>query len=179
MAFSVVWELIPLKSGEERIRSLPLSGLGFEGQEITPPKEVQEVFKDVTYVQRAYKVRDRVYIVSILDGTHNRHAVHDPTFCAYGGGWAVSGRERLPVEGGQVEKVTMVKGDQKRELLLWFSNRAHKFPSIYEYWYVASIRRLSMGYSGEEPIRIMVQPVDNDTPNWREFIRNFPPLWEI
>lgn len=176
----VLWEAFPLADAKSRLDSLPLRGETFDGQTLPLSDMEVTVFEGCNLIKRIYRVGSDRMFLTIVDGTNNRNAVHDPTLCFSGSGWEVSERERLEVDGGYAEIITLKKGIRRREVLLWFSEGDRKYGSVVTYWYRTALRRLTMGLSGNEPVRIIVElnrPGINI--NWKEIMNQFPELFEV
>lgn len=179
LLMGVIWEFYPLSDASERLHSLPLSGPGFAGYDVPINETERAVFLDNHLVKRIYQVAGQHFFLSIVDGTHHRSAVHDPTLCFQGEGWSIEGRRPLRLVNGEGEILTLKRDEESREVLLWFSDGKQRYSSLIRYWYQTMVRRLSLGRSGEEPVRVIVQPVGKDPVEWNKLLRDFYPLWAL
>lgn len=177
--FGIVWDRYPLQDAQDRLDAFPLQGAGFRGQEL-PLTEFEAAFlENVNVMKRYYAVGDQQVFLTAIDGTHNRSAVHDPTYCYVGSGWHVVDRERVIFAGGEADKIIIARPGQQREVLLWFSDGKERFASVFQYWIRATLRRISFGASGQEPVRVIMQPVGGEQPDWKKLMRDFVPLQDL
>lgn len=179
ITLGVVWQTYPLPDAKKRMDALPLNGPGFRGEEIAATPFEVDFFKGVNMIKRMYKVDDRSFFVTVLDGTHNRHVVHDPYYCITGSGWQINHKESLTIPGGEASLVSMNKDGYERQALFWFSNGTTRFASPMHYWIEATIRRVSLGWSGPEPVLILIQPLDNKSVDWHKLIDALNPVFSI
>ena len=178
--FVFLLEKVPMEDGLKRLDQLPLKGEEFFGKKIALTPMEESVFQGCNLIKRFYSVDGVSVFVTVVDGTKNRNAVHDPTLCFVGEGWKIDSQKKMEIEGGDATIITISKGIINKEVALWFSEGEKKYGSPMTYWLRASLRRLTLGYSGEEPLRVMVQPVAyNRTVNWKEMIEKFPELMEL
>jgi len=170
-----LWEFIPLEDASERMNTLPLSGNGFHGKDLPLEPWEKETFKSIGIMKRQYQLAGSTIFVSILDGTNDHHAVHDPQLCFTGDGWNILERENVAVANGSAVIIKMRKGLFYREAVLWFSNGKSRHASIFKFYLQTALRRLTFGWSGGEPIRIIIQPASSSKTNWAEILSS--PLW--
>lgn len=175
----MIWQFAPIPDAQERVKELPLNGIGFQGKAIPLEPFEEEYFKDVTVLKRVYEVDGQYFFVTILDGTKNRHVVHDPYYCFRGGGWEIIEEHTFSLNKGNGSKLLITKDNQQREALFWFSDGSKQHSSPLNYWLQTSLRRLTLGMSGNEPLLIVVQPLMNEPVNWEAFKKHFSNLFEI
>lgn len=175
----VVWQFAPLPDAKKRMEELPLSGIGYKGKAIPLEPFEEEFFKDVTVLKRVYEVGGQPFFITVLDGTKNRHVVHDPYYCFRGGGWEIIEEDKFPLSMGNGSKLLITKDNQQREALFWFSDGTTQHSSPLNYWLQTSLRRLSLGMSGNEPLLIVVQPLINEPVDWEAFKKDFSNLFEL
>ena len=179
VALGLLWEFYPLTDAQARVRALPRSGLNFAGQDLTIPAGMLPLFGKAQVVKRGYQVADQRVIVWIIDGAHNRHAVHDPLYCLRGDGWRVISQNVFPVEGGEARLIRAEKNGREMDSLVWFSDGHERYASTLRYWWQTTLRRLTFGRSGPEPVLITVQPVSTAPINWRQLTDQFTPLFDL
>ncbi|MDP1835577.1 MAG: exosortase-associated EpsI family protein [Chlamydiales bacterium] len=173
----LLWQFIPLQDASKRIDELPLYGPSFVGRNIPLSPWEQGFFKNVNVLKRVYRVGGQDLFISALDGTNNRHAVHDPLYCFRGSGWEVVEQKSLPLaDGGSVAFVKLRKGKEEQDAMYWFSNGKEHYDAPLKYWWQATLRRLSLGASSQEPILIVIQPIDKSTLDWKQLVNLFPQL---
>lgn len=175
----VLWQFFPVTDASERMDSLPLSGFGFHSQEFEVTEVERAVFRDNNLMKRLVSMGRQQFFLSVVDGTKYRNAVHDPTLCFLGSGYTVDHRTEIRVPGGHGEIIHMVKGDETFEVFVCFSDGSKRYASVLRYWFDTTLRRLTLGLSGEEPVRIIIQPVNDHPLNWRLLLFEFSSLWKI
>jgi hypothetical protein len=180
VVLGLLWQFVKLPDADLRIHQLPMQGVGFTGYDLPLSEDELKFFANVNMVKRVYQVGDQRYFIYVLDGTHNRHAVHDPTYCFRGSGWEVVSQKPFPVEGGMGALYQLVKGKERKDALLWFSDGKERFASPFEYWWKTTLRRLTLGRSGPEPVLIVIQPLKaTEDTNWNKLLQQFPELSKI
>ena len=158
------------------LQNLPERGLLFRSVEL-PLREVEQThLADVDVVKRRYAVPSATFDLLAIDGEANRHAVHDPTFCHVGDGWSIVDRQSLPLESGQAALVRYRRGAESTQCVFWFTNGRTQSASPWWYWSAATLRRLTNGQSGAEPVLVVLQPASNQPPDWEQVFRELPAL---
>ncbi len=158
VAVTLLWEMVPLSDATQRLKLLPREGLGYSSVDVALSRVEKDVYREAQVVKRLYcTASDRVVIV-VVDGTRNRHAVHDPGYCFRGGGWRVRAEERQPLPGGAAMRVFLERGADRTEAVYWFTDGVTRHASALRYWAQTSLRRLTLGVWGEEPILVVMQP---------------------
>ena len=176
MILGVLWDRVPLENASARLERVPLRGLGFAGQEL-PLNEVElKVFGKADVLNRVYLAGGQKFVLTIIDGTGDRHAVHDPLYCFKGAGWSVEGQEARRVAGGRARLLRLSQKGKSAEAMIWFSDGRERHASALRYWWQTTLRRVTMGRSEEEPILVIVQPAVGRTLNWERVFESFPAL---
>lgn len=175
----LVWQFFPLSDASDRLDELPRYGAAFVGNDVPLTPFEQGVFAGVNVVKRVYTIAKKPYFVTVIDGTHNRHVVHDPYYCFHGGGWQVISDEPYPIPGGEARLVVLKKGDELQQALYWFTDGKKRSGSALFYWWQATLRRLSFGQLGEEPVLVVIQPMDKETLSWDKVRELFPALFQL
>jgi len=176
MILGAVWEGVRLPDAAGRLKQLPLKGPGFAGRDL-PLKEVElKVFGKADVLHRVYVAGGQKFVLTIIDGTNDRHAVHDPLYCFKGAGWTVRSREPRPVAGGQAALLRLGREERDVEALIWFSDGRERHASALRYWWQTTLRRVSLGRSGEEPILIILQPAEGSSLVWERAFAALPAL---
>jgi len=174
----MVWQFFPLKDAEKRLQSLPRHGPAFAGRAVPMTDWEKDFFADVNVMKRVYRVGDQDLFITALDGTKNRHLVHDPLYCFRGSGWQVVSQRTVKFPGsGTAALLELEKEGERQQAMYWFSNGKTQFDAPIKYWWEATLRRLTLGASGEEPVLIVVQPASGAKKlNWKQLVRYFPQL---
>lgn len=179
VAVGLIWEFFPLSDGAKEMARLPLSGKDFYGKDVPITAFEKEYLPNVGILKRLYRVGSNNFFVTVLDGTHNRHAVHDPRYCFRGEGWDVVEEIPFMTPYGEANLFTLRKMGIERQALAWFTQGNTHFSSPMDYWIRTSIRRLTLGLSGPEPLLVMVQPTDVAKPDWNRLMEKFKPLFSF
>lgn len=175
----LLWQFYPLSDGKKEMEKLPLVGPGFYGKDIPLTEFEKTQLNQVGLIKRLYRTAGNNFFITILDGTYNRHAVHDPRFCFRGDGWDVVSEKPFKTLYGEANLFTIKKQSIEREALVWYTQGDLHFSSPMEYWFKSALRRLTLGYSGPEPLLVIVQPSDTPKPDWDKLIENFKPLFSF
>ncbi|MCP5516923.1 MAG: exosortase-associated EpsI family protein [Verrucomicrobiales bacterium] len=169
---AVVWDRYPLPTAAVRLQQLPAEGIGCSSRELEVSEIEREAFGAADVVKRIYQTGTQRFVVTVVDGSRNRHAVHDPTYCFRGAGWRIAAREAAPVPGGEAAWLDLTQGNEHQAAAFWFSDGRFRHSSPLRCWMQTTLRRLTLGRSGEEPLLVLVQPLDNPG-------NAHPPLAEI
>jgi hypothetical protein len=179
MVLGVLWERVRLPNAKDRFGRIPLKGLGFAGQEL-PLDEVElKVFGKADVLNRVYAAGPYKFVLTIIDGTNDRHAVHDPLYCFKGAGWSVDGQIPKRIAGGEGKILKLSKEGRQVEAMIWFSDGRERHASALLYWWQTTVRRITIGKSGDEPILIVIQPAGQAALNWDVIFDAFPSLRTI
>jgi len=177
IALGLLWQFYPLQDAKQTLDRVPLAGPGFVGKDVPLSIFEEQFFKGVNVVKRVYRVDNANYFFTMLDGTHNRHIVHDPYYCFTGSGWDILSAKDIPIEGGTAKELVISKGAHRKSALFWFSNGEESYASTWKFWWQATLRRLSLGKSGPEPLLLMIQPLDNTTEvDWPQILKILQPV---
>ena len=105
--------------------------------------------------------------------------VHDPYYCFEGSGWSINNINRYPIPGGDANLLNITKDGVATQAIFWFSDGTSRYTSPLRYWMEATLRRLSLGYSGQEPVLIMIRPLDDKNINWEQTLKALHPVLQI
>jgi len=175
----ILWQFYPLPDAEERFQNLPLKGVYYDGYNVALTPFEDNFFQKVNIIKRYYEIQKQKFFVTILDGTHNRHVVHDPYYCLTGSGWKLTDKNEFKLDNGNAIQIKLAKGDQQREALFWFSDGNTQYGSPFRYWIQTTLRRISLGATGEEPVLIMIQPIETTEVDWENVKKDFPQLFKM
>lgn len=176
VVLSLVWQFVPLPDAGARLDAIPLSGFGFTGRDLPLADVEASIYKPARVLKRIYAVGHQQVIVVAIDGSRNRHAIHDPTFCFRGAGWTIASYRDIPVPGGTARLLSLNKDGRNIEAMYWMSDGRTRYPSAMHYWWQTTLRRLTLGHSGAEPILFVLQPANGDSLDWERLLEEFPQL---
>lgn len=179
IVLGLLWQFVPLSNAEERFEALPLVGTQYGGKDIPLTEFEKSFFYRVNILKRGYNVQGDGIFVVVLDGTDNRHIVHDPYYCFKGSGWDIVSEKSVPIPNGTASLVNIRKGSEEKQAMFWFGNGSVNYDSPLKYWMETTLRRLTLGFSGPEPVLVLVQPVNHQTFDWQELPKQFPSLFKL
>ena len=179
IGFGAAVERRPPDCDWQRIDRLPATGAIFSSRPLTlSPNEVA-VFGQAHVVKRFYRCQGRGFVLVAIDGSANRHAVHDPLYCLKGAGWQVVGRQRIGIDGGEGELLRLSRNGHERETVYWISDGSSRHASILRYWLQATMRRLTFGHSGPEPVMMLLQSIGDGHNDWQAILDQCVFLFDI
>ncbi|MCY2988656.1 MAG: exosortase/archaeosortase family protein [Planctomycetota bacterium] len=166
-----VWRLVPLDNAQARLQQLSRT---VAGRVVPLSESEQRRLGAAAAVKRVCRVGGREFLVTAIDGTANRRAVHDPAYC-----WTVTESSELPVRGGQARLLRALDDGTEKEVLFWFSDGASRYTSPVRYLFQTSLRRATFGRFGQEPVLVLVEPVISTPVNWFRFLDSASWLMEL
>jgi len=176
---SLAWEFSPLPDASGRLEALNGQVIGFTSVDVPLTDVEQKVFGGASVIKRVYRGGGVAFLLIVIDGTRDRHSVHDPTYCFRGAGWTEVGGADIPVAGGEGRWVRLRKNGRESEVIYWFSDGVRRHASPVRYWCQTTLRRVSLGALGEEPVLVVAQPFGERAVDWRRVLGVFVPLQEI
>ena len=179
LLFGIAAEKHATHERPSRLDRLPINGTGYAGRDLPLTEGELSVFGDANVVKRAYLFGRSPFVLVAIDGSRYRHAVHDPTYCFRGMGWQVTHQVPLAFEGGRACLITLSRDQKRHQALYWFTNGTTRHNSVVRYWFQATLRRLTFGLSGPEPLFIILQPSGDSAPHWHRIIDHFGPLHDL
>jgi hypothetical protein len=179
IALGFTWQFFPISDAKQRLLQFPLKGSNFSGVNVPLTPFESQFFQQINILKRIYTVSNQTFFIYALDGTHNRHLVHDPFYCFRGAGWEVVHQTPFQIPGGTANLVKLSKNGQVKETLYWFSDGFSHYKFPLRYWWQTTLRRLTLGLSGEEPVLIVIQPIEGVSLDWKQLIDQFKPLAKL
>lgn len=175
---TLLWELVPVADSSRRLQDLSSAGLGFSSVDMPLSRTEADVYRTAETVKRLYQMRSGSVLVIAVDGSKDRHAVHDPVYCFRGAGWRLSTRRPFPLPGGAGVCVELMRGSERREAVYWFTDGHSRHASVSRYWWQTSCRRLTFGAWGANPLLVLVQPADGqgESMDWERVFTLIPDL---
>ena len=136
----------------------------------TPLTEAKRrVFAKAAVVHRRYEIGGtRELYVTLIDGSKDRHAVHDPRYCFQGAGWRVLTEQRRAIPGGEAHWVRAASDDARAEAAFWFADGERRYASLPRYLWNSMLRRMSFGKLGGKPVLVVVQSLDGTEIDWTQ-----------
>lgn len=147
-------------------REVPAVGLGFRSHPFPLTPEESDRLRHVDVLKRLYQVGNQKFILMVIDGSRHRHAIHDPLYCFSARGWKQHAEHKIQLRHGQARKVVMEKQGRTAEIVYWFSDGQVCHHSIMRYWWQTTLRRVSCGWSGPEPVMVTLQPLGENRLDW-------------
>ncbi len=169
-----------LADASERLRALPRSGPSFTCQDIPLAPQELEVFGAASATKQLCTFDGQTAVLLVIDGTRNRHAVHDPRYCFRSAGWDITEDTTQPLpQGGSASHLTLARGQQTAQALYYWTDIQAHHASPLRYWWQTALRRLTAGRSGSEPLLVLLQPTKGSTLTWPHWLAHFPPLQQL
>ncbi len=170
---ALVWKSAPLDDAQERIKVIGAGG----PQKLTnlelAPWEV-EFFGDAKAARWLATGSSAAVIVTVVDGSGNRRAVHDPGYCFRGAGWTVERETPLLLPHGKAVRVDLRRDTETLEAVYWFSDGRQAYTSPTRYWWESTLRRLTLGASGPESVLVLLVPARDNHTDWGGWLATWP-----
>ena len=179
IALSLLWEIVPRTDASARLRRLPVSGFQLASREVPLTPVEASIYHSATVIKRIYQAGHQRCILLAIDGTRDRHAVHDPRYCFRGNGWTIGADQPQTIPGGTARVLQMTKNGQSAEILFWITEGRTRHASALRAWWQSTLRRLTFGLSGDEPVIFILQPMPGETVNWDTLLAEFPALFDV
>ncbi|MEI6654175.1 MAG: hypothetical protein WCP45_05350 [Verrucomicrobiota bacterium] len=161
------WPMVPIPTAASRLAAIPSTSPDFQARVLEINAADRAFLGKAEAVQFLVAMRGGGRLVlTVIDGTHNRHAVHDPNYCFSGAGWHLQSQQAVKVPSGNATWVALTKDDQTTEALWFFDDGRHQFISPMEYWLATSCRRATLGQSGAEPVLVSLRSLPGEPVNW-------------
>lgn len=175
----ILWDFHPMDNLRKDINDFPKTGIGYVGRDIPLTSSEAKLYDSGNVIKRLYQVGREQFVLMILDGSKNRHLVHDPVYCFRGAGWDVMSTNEYQIKKGTARILRLLKNNKEKEILFWFSDGNNSHGSILKYWGQSTLRRLTLGASGKEPILLILQPVGETVLDWRRILDQFSILLTV
>ena len=164
---TIGWPMIPIPSAANRLAAIPTASPDFQARALEIAAADRAFLGQAQAVQFLVAMRGGGRLVlTVIDGTRNRHAVHDPGYCFSGAGWTIQAKTSVKVPSGDATWVTLGKNGETSRALWFFDDGKHQFNSPIEYWLETSSRRGTLGHSGAEPVLVTLRSLPDEPVNW-------------
>lgn len=165
---ALVWPALPMAEGPPRLANIPIEGPDFHSVPMELSPADTKFLAGAAAVQRIVRPHHGPpFMLTVIDGSGNRHAVHDPTYCLAGGGWNILHKQQIAMNSGEATWLSMEKDGVKLEALWFFDDGSEQFTSPLTYWSRASLRRATRGLSGPEPLLVMLRIPPGESADWK------------
>ncbi len=173
---TLIWPVLPMVEGPDRLSAIPLDGPDFHSAPVELTTADKDFLAGASAVQRIVRLRQGAPIMlSVIDGSGNRHAVHDPSYCLAGGGWIIRSQKEMTLSSGVANWISMEKNGSTMEALWFFDDGKEQFTSPFNYWWRASLRRATRGLSGPEPLLVMLRVPPGEEVDWQRVQQDLLP----
>lgn len=169
-----LWRMIPLPDAQLRLQHLSVPDGDHPSRDLELTESEMRLLGEARCVKRVYRFGRREFLVTAIDGSGNRRAVHDPMYC-----WTIIDSSQQPLRGGNGTALRVVDQGIEKDVLFWFSNGATKHASPTRYLLQTSLRRATLGWLGEEPVLLLVEPLEPAPVNWYRVLDEFPWLMDL
>jgi hypothetical protein len=179
IVLATLWERFPLADASARLNRLPRASLLVESRDMPMTPTEQANFTGTSVLKRLASAGHERVILTVVDGTRNRHAIHDPVFCFRGAGWEVDSMETVALEKGDARLLRLRQGKQTAEAVYWFTDGGRQFANPMQFWWETALRRLTFGASGAEPVLVILTSTGETPPNWADLLHAWPDLQKL
>lgn len=167
-----LWGFYPLADARARLDRVPARGARFESADLPLSEMERTVFSRVSLLHRRYVLDGRPFYLTVIDGTRDRHVVHDPRYCFQGAGWQVTNEKKLPLAQGHATWLTTTQAGEEAQVVYWFTDGVHRHSSAPKYWWQTTLRRMTLGRAGAEPLLVVLQSSGAAQPNWTSAVND-------
>ncbi len=179
IAVSILWTR-PLQDASERIASLPVSGMFYTSQNVPLSDAEKQFFGKAGVTRRMVSLRGQVFLLTVVDGTGDRHSVHDPLYCFRGAGNTIVQQLSVSTDRGQVSQVIMTGPNGPMNALYWFSDGVQHHSEPWKYLLQTAWRRMTLGASGAEPILVILVPMNPaQQVDWAKVLEYWPEILKL
>jgi len=161
------------------LHDVPVSGYGFDGRALEFSDAELAFLGKAEAIKHEYSQADYRLVVVVVDGSNNRHAVHDPIFCLRGAGYETTSNTEFPIINGHGQLISLANGSARQKVAFWFSNGEQRYTAFSRYLAESAINRLTFGAIGSQPKMITVYSTGGRIPNWSSILDRFPVLMDI
>ncbi|MDB6071731.1 MAG: hypothetical protein JWL81_2902 [Verrucomicrobiales bacterium] len=168
-----------LTDANDRLNAFPDRGPAFASRAIPQDPAEQAVIGEARLMKKLCQTATQQVTLSVIDGTKNRHATHDPAYCLRGAGWAVSETSLIAIPGGEGTLLTLTKEGKSTQAAFWFSDGATRHSSPVKHWWHSAVRRLTFGRSEPAPVLVMIFPTEGTSADWPKLWKEIPELWSL
>lgn len=179
IVFGAAVKWLPLPTDQSRLQRIPVNGSLFSSLALPLSESEISVFGEAQVIKRFYRFGRHSFVMIVVDGSANRHAVHDPLYCLQGDGWHINARQAISIDGGQADLLRLSRKGLDREALFWFSDGMSRHASMIRYWLQTTLRRLTFGRSDPEPVMVILQSTGNEKLDWQALLDQCSFLLEI
>jgi hypothetical protein len=172
-AATLVWRLAPLPDAQARIAPLA-AGPGQRLERMEFAAWEVDFFGKAKAIRWLAQGRGAAVVATVVDGSGNRRAVHDPGYCFRGAGWTVVAETPLWLAHGEAVQVQLKREGAELEAVYWFSDGRSAYASPMRYWRESTLRRLTLGRSGDEPVLILLVPAQGTKVDWPGWLARWP-----
>lgn len=169
---------VPLRDASDRLERLPAFAPGLVTREGAVSEAERQVFGEARIFRREIALQKEGFILTVIDGTKNRHALHDPYYCIQGAGYQIVHAQKCAIVGGAATELTVRKGESERKLIFYFSDGTRRHDSPLRAWSESALRRLSLGSSGAAPVLVLIEPFTQGA-QLTTLFQGFPHLDEL
>jgi hypothetical protein len=162
-----------------RIRCIPARGPGYCSFDIPMERGAPAPYRRAFVLRRCYRMGTSRFMLIVVDGSGGLQPIVDLLRPLAGNGWPIQNGRQARIRGGSCTILRTGKGSPGRETAYWFSDGSTRHGSFLRYLLQYSLRRLSLGRFGREPLLVMIRPADGYPGNPEEIMNQFGALFEI
>lgn len=169
-----------LTDADARLAALQLNAGSFRSTDLPLSDAETQVYHNIRVLKKLCVLQGEQAQLVCLDGTRDRHAVHDPRLCFRSARWEVLEETVMPhPAGGEMRRMRLRRDNRELETVYWWSTPTERHASAIKYFLQSSLRRLTRGHSGEEPVLVVLQPVQSSQLDWKVWLGPQSPLHSL
>ncbi len=166
----------PMPDASARLATLRTEGRYFASREVPLTPGEAAVLRDAGVVRRSVAIGGSAVLLTVIDPTRNRHALHDPLFCFRSAGQTIASTGRIELPRGWGAGTSVDAGEGPKGILYWFSDGEAQHGSTRRAWAQSILRRLTRGLSGGEPVVVILSEIGGAPPDWTAILERWPEL---
>ncbi len=163
-----------------RLDTLPLEGLSYRGRELPLTPIELELLGGAEACKRVYETAGRSFLIMVVDGSRNNHAVHDPIYCLRGRNFKIGKDIRVGLPNGSFRAVGLNRGQERKEIAYWFTDGEERHTSFLLQKWQAALVRVGLTEPRDYPLMVTIQSLhtENET-DWNSVIDALPFLSQL
>lgn len=169
----------PLPDAHERVTRMATYGPGFALRPLPARTDDSAVFGTAPVRRFLLACEQGSFLMTVIDGTPNRHALHDPIYCVSGAGWQVADEREIKTNHGRVKALRLTKQGKETHLLYFYADGKRHWTSPTRTWVAQATRRVSLGNYSDAILLVELQPYQKTLPDWNQLVQTLPILSDL
>lgn len=168
----IYWSVTLPPSARDRIDAIPTEGLSYKLEPLPWSEYERKTLKNAVGSKWKCRIGNEEVVLLVVDGAQNIHAIHDPAFCLRGAGFELASEADVPLPGGKAKQLELQNGDQRREVVYWFSNTRERYHSLLQFRLDTTFSRI---YSNiDPPLMVLLYGEHRSPEQWAAIVDILP-----